>query len=342
MRANTIQCDAFPRIGIYLNSHNQQMKTVNPKHENPRLTLRDNASPFAAYSDEYVLELPAEHRFPMPKYALLQQQLSYEGIIDDSHWIRPAPIQDHHILRCHPPDYLSKLNTGTWTRQEQRKSGFPWSHALIERERIIMEGTRRCALIAAAGGVALNIAGGTHHAFADRAEGFCLLNDLAIAAHHLLDLGVARIAIIDLDVHQGNGTASMTQNEARIFTMSMHGANNYPLHKEISTLDIPLEDGTSDEHYLKELDSALDCIMETFRPEVLMYQCGVDVLFTDRLGRLSLTMEGCKQRDIMVFDACRSAGIGAVCAMGGGYSTEVNTIVDAHLQTFRAARDAWT
>ena len=296
----------------------------------------------AAYSEEYVLQLPDAHRFPMAKYGLLREQLRHEGLIDEVAWIQPEPIADEHVIKCHSSEYLRKLEDGTWSRHEQRRSGFPWSSGLILRERIIMEGTRRCAERAAAGGVSLNIAGGTHHAYADRAEGFCLLNDLVIAARYLLDTGIERVAIVDLDVHQGNGTAHMTQNEDRIFTLSMHGANNYPLHKERSSLDIALKDGTEDGPYLQQLESALNHVMAAFNPQVILYQCGVDVLASDKLGRIAMSMEGCKQRDKLVFEACRSAGIGAVCTMGGGYSSNVNTIVQAHIQTFRAARDAWT
>ena len=302
----------------------------------------DHAFIRAAFKEEYVLELPIEHRFPMVKYALVHQQLRHEGIIEDEHWIRPKPILDQHVLRCHSQAYLNKLEGGTWQRHEQRKAGFPWSPELILREKIIMEGTRQCAAIAAEGGVALNVAGGTHHAFTDRAEGFCLLNDLVIAARYLIDSGMERVAIIDLDVHQGNGTASMTHGDGRIFTFSMHGAHNYPLHKEKSSLDIELEDGTTDDRYLELLESNLARIIEDFRPQVALYQCGVDVLASDKLGRLSLTMEGCKQRDRLVLEACRDAGIGVACAMGGGYSADVNTIVAAHIQTYRMARDVWT
>jgi acetoin utilization deacetylase AcuC-like enzyme len=278
----------------------------------------------------------------MQKYALLRQQLEWEGIVDEGQWITPGLVDMHPILRAHEADYLTKLELGQWTRNEERKSGFPWSPALIEREKTIMEGTRLCARIAAEGGVALNIAGGTHHAFRNRAEGFCLLNDLAIAAFDLLHQGLERVLIVDLDVHQGNGTAHITQGVDAIYTFSMHGASNYPLHKELSDWDISLSDATRDRDYLSHLERALDEISQTFRPEVILYQCGVDVLASDKLGRLALTMQGCLERDQMVFNLARNLGIGVACVMGGGYSEDVQTIVNAHMATFRLARDAWT
>ena len=278
----------------------------------------------------------------MEKYDLLKAQLLHEGILTSSDFFRPPPIEDLIVLRCHNEAYLDKLNTGMWTRNEERRSGFPWSEGLILRERIIMEGTRRCARMAAEGGVAFNIAGGTHHAHHSHAEGFCLLNDLAISAYDMIGSGLDRILIVDLDVHQGNGTASITANEGRIFTFSMHGAGNYPMHKPQSSLDIALKDGTTDREYLALLEEALDRIMAEFQPQAVLYQCGVDVLASDKLGRLSLTLEGCKQRDRMVFEACRSQGIGVACSMGGGYSEDIRTIIRAHTNTFREAVYCWS
>ena len=290
----------------------------------------------------YVLDLPEHHRFPMEKYDLLKAQLLHEGILAPSDFFQPPPIEDYMVLRCHREEYLRILKNGGWNRNEERRSGFPWSKALIQRECIIMEGTRQCARIAAKGGVAFNIAGGTHHAHHAHAEGFCLLNDLAISAYDMIDSGLDRILIIDLDVHQGNGTASITANEDRIFTFSMHGAGNYPMHKPESNLDIALEDGTTDQEYLPLLDEALDKIMAEFQPQVVLYQCGVDVLASDKLGRLSLTLEGCKQRDRMVFEACRKQGVGVACSMGGGYSEDIRTIIRAHTNTFREAVYCWS
>ena len=302
----------------------------------------DNRILTAAYHPCYSHPLPELHRFPMAKYELLRQQLQHEGIMEPEQFFEPDEIDLLPLLRVHDGKYLTKLEEGSWSRQEERRSGFPWSNALIQREKTIMEGTRLCGIEAARGNVALNIAGGTHHAFSDHAEGFCLLNDLAIAAYDLLDRGMDRIAVVDLDVHQGNGTAHITAEEERIFTLSMHGAHNYPLHKPQSTLDIPLPDGTGDRDYLARLDHALRTVMTEFQPQVVLYQCGVDVLATDKLGRLALTIEGCRTRDEMVFQACKEAGIGIACTMGGGYSADISIILKAHMNTFKVARDTWT
>ena len=246
----------------------------------------------------YAHPLPKNHRFPMEKYVMLEGQLRLEGIGDPSEWHTPSPMATHDILKSHSKPYFNTLQDGSWTRAEERRSGFTWSPQLIRRESIIMEGTWACARAASRGDIGLNIAGGTHHAFADRAEGFCLLNDMAICANLLLSHHMAnRVLIIDLDVHQGNGTASMTQSDDRIFTFSMHGASNYPFHKEKSNLDLPLPDGIADEAYLTLLRNHLDFTLQDFKPDVVLYQCGVDVLATDKLGKLSLTMEGCLERD---------------------------------------------
>ena len=278
----------------------------------------------------------------MEKYDLIFGQLHLEGFSDDAHWNSPAPIDAMHILKCHAPEYWNKLQAGTWSTAEERRSGFTWSRELVLRESIIMNGTLQCALEAKSGGIGLNIAGGTHHAFSDRAEGFCLLNDFAISAQHLLDnTEITRILIIDLDVHQGNGTAAMTSGDDRIFTFSMHGELNYPFHKENSTLDVPLPNGTTDHDYLEQLDAHLGQILTRFMPQVVFYQCGVDILATDKLGKLAITMNGSQERDRMVLETCRKHNIGVACAMGGGYSKDVRTIVEAHMQTFRLARDLW-
>lgn len=291
----------------------------------------------------YTHPLPENHRFPMEKYIMLANQLRLEGIGDRSEWHSPSPMVTTDITGTHSPSYLATLQTGTWTRSEERRSGFIWSPDLILRECIIMQGTWACAQEAVRGGIGLNIAGGTHHAFADRAEGFCLLNDMAISANLLLSNAMAnRVLIVDLDVHQGNGTASMTQEDDRIFTFSMHGASNYPFHKETSTLDVPLPDGTKDAAYLNLLQDYMESILDDFKPDVVLYQSGVDVLASDKLGKLSLTMEGCRERDRMVLESCRRREVGVACAMGGGYSKDVRIIVEAHMQTFRLARDLWS
>jgi acetoin utilization deacetylase AcuC-like enzyme len=299
-----------------------------------------------AYAPCYVLDVPEGHRFPMRKYALLKDQILHEGIVTQADLIEPDVMAEDILLNAHDKAYWNRTKRGEWTRQEERRSGFPWSESMIERERVIMQGTLECAEKALESGtVALNIAGGTHHAFADRAEGFCILNDFAIAAKHLLHAGrISRALIVDCDVHQGNGSASILADEPRATTFSIHGASNYPLHKETSDFDVALPDGTSDETYLSLLSAHLDLLLPPNGnvPDIVFYQCGVDILETDKLGRLSVSMHGCMERDRLVLERCANLGIPVVCAMGGGYSPDVNTVVQAHVNTFRVALDTWT
>jgi acetoin utilization deacetylase AcuC-like enzyme len=293
---------------------------------------------YVAYAPVYVHAVPENHRFPMEKYALLSQQIAYEGLIEPTAFLQPQPIDLNAVTRVHSVDYLEKLLLLRCTPREQRVSGFVHNHELITRELTIMEGTRLCAEMVVNGGVALNIAGGTHHAYSNRGEDFCLLNDQAIAAQWLLDNELAqRILIIDLDVHQGNGTAQIFAGEPRVYTFSMHGASNYPMKKEQSDWDIALPDGCTDEQYLEQLQQALQQIQETFRPDFLFFQSGVDVLETDALGKLSLSLQGCKERDRLVFEFAVQQQLPIVCSMGGGYSKDVRLIVEAHSNTFRLA-----
>jgi acetoin utilization deacetylase AcuC-like enzyme len=292
-----------------------------------------------AFRKEYVQDLPEGHRFPMEKYDLLPRQLLHEGTINKSHLFEPTIIHQDHLERVHSNEYLERLFKLQLTEKEQRVSGFPHNADLIVREAMIMEGTRKCSEYALSDGLALNIAGGTHHAYMDRGEGFCLLNDQAIAVNWLLnEKEIGRILIVDLDVHQGNGTASIFSNESRVFTFSMHGKNNYPLKKERSDLDIELEDGTKDDDYLYLLQSSLDSILNTFEPDFIFYQCGVDVIQTDKLGKLGLTLNGCRKRDRLVFETVRQLEVPVVCSMGGGYSPDIKDIVEAHANTFREAQ----
>ena len=249
-------------------------------------------------------------------------------------------LTEKEILSTHDPDYWTRLRDLQLTTSEQRASGFPLSAGLVEREVTINGGTIQAAEYALKYGVAMNVAGGTHHAFTNRAEGFCLLNDQAIAARYLLDQGLAkRILIVDLDVHQGNGTAEIFQNDQRVFTFSMHGANNYPLRKEQSDLDLPLPDKTDDATYLRLLDWHLRELVDQQEPDFIFFQSGVDVLATDKLGRLAMTLEGCKKRDQMVLKKAFDDKIPVVACMGGGYSAEIRIIVDAHANTYRVAQD---
>jgi acetoin utilization deacetylase AcuC-like enzyme len=289
-----------------------------------------------AFSSLYAHPLPAGHRFPMIKYELLAEQLVYEGSFNPGDFIEPEPIPKDLLALTHSPEWIHKLNTGMLSRQEERRTGFPFSYELLRREEIITGGTLQLALYALENGCGGNIAGGTHHAYRSHGEGFCLYNDIAVAANALLlQKKVKQILIVDLDVHQGNGTASIFQQEKRVFTFSMHGKNNFPLHKERSDLDIELDDGTGDASYLRILENRLTILFEQVQPDFVFYLSGADVLATDKLGRLGLTPEGCRQRDKIVISRCSEAGLPIVAAMGGGYSEDIRLITEAHAHTFR-------
>ncbi len=273
----------------------------------------------------------------MEKYNLVPEQLKYEGIISSENLFQPSPATKEQVLAIHDPDYFQKLLTGTLSRAEERATGFRWSAELIEREITIMGGTIESVRYAAEYGISANVAGGTHHAFADRGEGFCLLNDLAMAARHAQSLGFAKILILDLDVHHGNGTAAIFRGDSSVFTFSIHGAKNYPFRKPPGDLDIALEDQTDDTFYLRVLKENLKIVLTDFRPDFVLYQSGVDVLAEDKLGRLGLSLQGCLKRDQITFDLVRNANLPISFALGGGYSPKISTIVDAHSNTFRTA-----
>jgi acetoin utilization deacetylase AcuC-like enzyme len=293
-----------------------------------------------AWSEAYAHSLPANHRFPMEKYTLIPDQLLYEGTISEANLFMPKSLSEAQVTRTHNPVYWLKLKHQKLNRQEVRKTGFPLSEELVNRERIIMQGTVDAAIYAYKHGIAMNLAGGTHHAFTNRGEGFCLLNDIAIAANELLDKQLAsKILVIDLDVHQGNGTAEIFRNESRVFTFSMHGEKNYPLQKEQSDLDVELKDGSGDKTYLKLLDFHLKTLFQKVAPDFVFFQSGVDVLATDKLGRLGLTINGCKQRDEMVLKICHQNEVPIAISMGGGYSENIKHIVDAHANTYRLAQE---
>ena len=295
-----------------------------------------------AHHAVYAHPLPDGHRFPMAKYELLPQQLLLEGTCRKEQFFAPKRIKDKHITRTHSTDYYEQLNTLSLSKKEARRIGFPLSNELIERECIIAQGTLQGCIFALESGVAFNIAGGTHHAFYDRGEAFCLLNDQAIAANYMLDNNLAKkILIVDLDVHQGNGTAALFQNNKAVFTFSVHGKANYPFQKENSDLDIALADNTKDTAYLSMLDEVLCKLFDNFEPNFVFYLSGVDVLKKDKLGRLSLSLEGSKKRDEMVLSACYSRNIPVQCSMGGGYAPDVNIIVEAHANTYRVAADIY-
>lgn len=293
-----------------------------------------------AWAESYVLPLPPNHRFPMSKYEVLPQQLLHEGTLRSENFFAPLPLERNRILAVHEVDYWNRLEQLALGPAEIRRIGFPLTRELVTREITIANGSIQCSLFALKYGVAMNIAGGTHHAFTYKGEGFCLLNDIAIAARYLLDEGLAKqILVVDLDVHQGNGTAQIFEHEPRVFTFSMHGQNNYPLHKEISDLDIGLADFTNDEFYLNTLRGSLDHLMEQVQPDFIFFLSGVDILETDKLGKLSVSREGCKERDRIVLQAAKHSGVPLVASMGGGYSTNFRDIIEAHANTFRLAQE---
>ncbi|MEO6831389.1 MAG: histone deacetylase [Chitinophagaceae bacterium] len=292
-----------------------------------------------AYAEGFALALPKGHRFPMRKYELIPQALRYEGIAADRDFFCPEELEDEIALFTHTEDYWNRFKNLELTDRDMRAIGFPLSSKLIERSRRIARGTIGCALWAMAHrDIALNTAGGTHHAFAGHGEGFCLLNDFAITANYLLNANlVQRILIVDLDVHQGNGTAKIFENEPQVFTFSMHGQHNYPFRKEKSDLDIALSDGILGKEYLEILAQSLPELLDNFQPEIVLYLAGVDVLATDKYGKMKLSQEDCYERDLFVFQECRKRNIPVAVSMGGGYSPEIKHIVSAHVNTFRAA-----
>ncbi|MBK7007354.1 MAG: histone deacetylase [Saprospiraceae bacterium] len=296
-----------------------------------------------AYHPIYEYPLPEGHRFPMEKYGLLKEQLIYEGVFVEDHFFQPTALAEDDLLLTHTAEYWGKLLNQTLSPKEIRKIGFPMSPLLVERGRHIAHATYECALSALQYGIALNIAGGTHHSFSGHGEGFCIFNDMAIAANILLHkTWVKKILMVDLDVHQGNGTASIFCSNKSVFTFSMHGDKNYPLHKEKSDLDLPLPDGTDDAVYLALLNQTLEPLINKEAPDILFYQAGVDVLATDKLGRLNLTEQGCKRRDEIVFSCAHKYQIPVVVTMGGGYSPLLKNILNAHVNTFKMAKEVYT
>jgi acetoin utilization deacetylase AcuC-like enzyme len=280
----------------------------------------------------------------MEKYDLLPKQLLYEGTCEDDNFFQPEIVEDNekYIQSVHTSSYLKELYNISIEPRKARKIGFPLSKVLVERERIITDGTIKACNFALEHGVAMNIAGGTHHAYTDHGEAFCMLNDQAIGAQYLLQNKLAKqILVVDLDVHQGNGTAEIFQNDKRVFTFSMHGKSNYPFKKEKSDLDVPLENDCGDEEYLQTLESILPKLINTVKPDFIFFLSGVDILSTDKLGKLGCSVEGCKKRDEFVFEQCLKHDIPVEVSMGGGYSKDIKTIIDAHANTYRAAQQMY-
>jgi acetoin utilization deacetylase AcuC-like enzyme len=291
-----------------------------------------------AFHPIYQLPVREGHRFPMGKYELLPIQLIREGIAEQSDFFSPEPIDIHAVYAVHDREYTDRFVQGKLSKQEMRRIGFEQTPLLVERELRIANGTLQGALDALNTGVAFNIAGGTHHAGRSNGEGFCMINDQAVAAQYLIDHSKAKqVLIVDLDVHQGNGTADIFSNEPRVFTFSVHGKNNYPFRKEKSDMDLSLDDGTDDDAYLTILENTLPALIEKIRPDFIFYQAGVDILHTDKIGRMACTIEGCRLRDELVFRLAERHRIPIQCSMGGGYSPQLRTILDAHVNTFRVA-----
>lgn len=293
-----------------------------------------------AYSPIYSHPLPPGHRFPMLKYELIPEQLKYEGTLNNNHFHEPNEVDEKYVLMAHDADYWKRLKALELSYHEIRRIGFPLSEQLVKRELIITQGSIDGALHSLEYGCSLNVAGGTHHAGSNWGEGFCLLNDQAIAAHYLLHNNHSKkILIIDLDVHQGNGTAEIFSNNEKVFTLSMHGANNFPYRKEQSDLDIALPDNTTDWEYLSILKKEYQKIIDHFKPDFIFYQSGVDVLQTDKLGKLSLSLDACRERDYIVMNTAQKLQIPMQISMGGGYSEDIKLIVEAHCNTYRIAAD---
>lgn len=292
--------------------------------------------PFIAWHPIFNFPLPEGHRFPMLKYELLHDQLLYEGVVKEDAYFTPEMLDEKYIAPVHKEAYFKRLLTLQLSRQEIRRIGFPLSQKLVERELRIAQGTVTAAECALKTGIGFNIAGGTHHAGSNWGEGFCLLNDLAIAARYMLDRhNIHQILIIDLDVHQGNGTAEIFRQEKRVFTFSMHGKNNFPFKKEKSDMDIGLEDGTTGDEYLRDLKNNLDFLFKKIQPDFVFFQAGVDVLGSDKMGKMKLTIEDCKVRDQTVFAYCKNYHTPVQVSMGGGYSPSIKDIVDTHCNTFK-------
>ncbi len=290
----------------------------------------------AFYSDTFALPLPPGHRFPIGKYRRLRQEVVAAGLVAEADLSLPPAATDEELLRVHDAGYVERVKSGGLSDRELRRIGFPWSELLVERARRSAGATSAAARAALAEGVAVNLAGGTHHAFADRGEGFCVFNDVAVAARAMQAEGrAARLAVIDCDVHQGNGTAAIFAGDPSVFTLSIHGRGNYPFVKERSDLDLELPDGAGDEDYLEALDAGLERALAG-GPELALYVAGADPYRGDRYGRLALSRAGLAERDRRLFARCGAAGVPVAVVMGGGYAA-VETVVTIHLETIRAA-----
>ncbi len=293
-----------------------------------------------AFHKSYNHPLAENHRFPMIKYELIPEQLLRKNICNESSFFAPSEISKENAILTHQDAYYDRLVDLELNKADQRQIGFPLSKSLVKRERIIAQGSIQNSQYALEHGISMNIAGGTHHAFKDKPGAFCMLNDQAIAANYLIENRQAkRVMIVDLDVHQGNGTASIFKDNDNIYTLSFHGKKNYPFIKQKSNFDLAFDDGTTDAAYLKALKYELPKHVDAFEPNFIFYLAGVDVLKNDKLGRLSLSIQGCKERDHFVLDFCKRNNIPLQVSMGGGYSIYLKEIIDAHSNTFELAQE---
>ena len=311
-------------------------------HDNDSAQIEDNSTQTMSlkcfFTDRFMLSLPPAHRFPMPKYSRLRERVVDEGIIRPEDLFVPDAATDEQILRAHDADYLEKVKTGTLTAKEIRRIGFPWTPQMVERSRRSSGATIAACRTALVEGFAVNLAGGTHHAFRDHGEGYCVFNDSAIASRAMQAEGrVRRMVILDCDVHQGNGTAAILKDDPTIFTFSIHGEKNFPYHKEQSDLDVELLDGTGDQVYLDILEEGIQRALAMSHADLAIYLAGADPYEKDRLGRLKLTKDGLRQRDELVLGLCKARGLPVAITMAGGYARDVEDIADIHLATVKVA-----
>lgn len=292
----------------------------------------------AFYSDRFPVPLPPGHRFPIDKYRLLREAIIENQVLPDRDLLIPDPASDEQILLAHHQDYIERVVNGALSGKEIRRIGFPWSPQLVERSRRSIGGTIAACRAALDDGIGVNLAGGTHHAHPGFGSGYCLLNDCAIAARVVQNEGIAdRVVILDCDVHQGDGTALIFSNDPSVFTFSIHGARNFPFHKQTSDLDLELEDGTSDQEYLRALENGLEETFSRFKPDLAIFLAGADLYHNDRLGRLALTKAGISARDELVFRYSQRSELSTAVVMAGGYAPNISDSVDIHLNTVRLA-----
>jgi acetoin utilization deacetylase AcuC-like enzyme len=291
-------------------------------------------------SARYTFPLPSDHRFPISKYEALRERIIAEHVVPADHLHEPGRATRVDLLRVHTPTYVDAFTTGTLSPSDVRRLGFPWSPALVERSYRAVGGTVEATRAAMIHGVAMNLAGGTHHAFADHGEGFCVFNDVAIAIRALQHSGaISRAAVVDLDVHQGNGTNAIFAADDTVYTFSMHGRRNYPFAKVAGSLDVELDDGTADDEYLETLQAALPAVVAHARADLIVYLAGADGHENDRLGRLRLTAAGLARRDAIVLQTAREVGIPVAITIAGGYGRDIAGTVAIHLQTARLAAE---